>query len=272
MNPVSCLDIAQKAARTAGEYALAHQPQALSEIKQGNQIVTDSDRYCQNLILDILQKTYPDYGIIAEEGPDGNLLKIPPSGSFDAWWVIDPIDGTRNYAQGIPIYCVSVGLLKEGLPYLGAIYDPNTDSMFTGGIDLTPRWNSTPIACRNSKLDGNSQIAVSSNYDAIPPGYLNCFLQNFCCLSLGSAALHYAYIAKGAFVAAFSHNVKLWDIVAGAAIAHAAGAVSLNHDGHPLFPVDASAYQGEKLPILIASRVVIPDLCRILRSLASDNK
>jgi len=266
------LDIARHAARSAGEFALAKQPLACSEMKQGNQIVTDADKQSQKIILDILLENFPDHGIIAEEGPDGNLLKILPAKNINAWWVIDPIDGTRNYAQGIPIYCVSIGLLIDGFPHLGVIYDPNTKSMFSGGIHLQPMCNAIPMACRNSDLNSNSQIAVSSQYDSVPPKYLEYFLKNFCCLSLGSAALHYAYTAKGAFLAAFSHNVKLWDIVAGAAIAQEAGAACLNLDLNPLFPIDADSYQGQKLPMLLASKVVIPEFDRILRNLSSDNK
>jgi len=247
------LQLASTAARTAGNLARTQAHSLKVSLKSADQLVTQIDRQCQDLIVEQVRSRFPDHGFIAEEGDHGHMFKIPPSGSDDFWWVIDPIDGTRNFVHEFPLYAVSIGVLHKGIPVVGVIYEPNLDLLFTAHKDGPALCNDRPIRCTDEPLHKNSQLAISGNISLHLSGScLSQTMKKHVLVNLGSAALHYAFIARGSFTAAFGWEIKLWDIAGGSAICLAAGASVLAPDGSPIFPLDCSSYQGQPLPILIA--------------------
>lgn len=220
---------------------------------QPSEIVTQFDVECQDLIIGLIQKEFPDHGFIAEEGTPGTLLKIPPRRPDGLWWIIDPIDGTRNFAHGLPHYCVSIGAMQHGHPLLGVVYEPNTNTLFSAHIDGLATRNGRPIQAICETLHENSQVAVSGNIFQYLPDSAARLLDRVVYMNIGSAALHFSYVAQGAYSAALGLTAKLWDIAAGAAIAQAAGATTRTLNGTPLFPIDLMAYRGEKLPMILAT-------------------
>ncbi len=258
------LTVAYDTARDAGMHALNHFGMSRSRLKTQDQIVTNADLECQEMIIRRIKEDFPDHGIVGEEGPDGRLLLEKPGGNEDIWWVIDPIDGTRNYAHGVSLFACSVGVLKDGIPWAGAIYDPCLDKMYLGAIDRQATVNGQPVQVLNETLHSNSQIAFSGNLHRKLPHSLGTFMANHVYVNLGSAALHYALVATGAFAAALSWNVKLWDIVAGAAIVQAAGGVVLHPDGSKIFPFKCERYQGEPVPVLFAHARVFEQIKAII--------
>ncbi len=261
------LTLASDAARQAGIYALERFGRVEARFKAGEQVVTDADRQCQAAIIAAVRKAFPQHGFLAEENedPSQNLLKIAPTDDEQTWWVIDPIDGTRNYANKVPLFTVSVGILRRGMPVLGVIYDPVRDELFSGGPGIPSRRNGCAISCRDEKIGRNSQIAIQGHFDAQPPaGLMNLFIHSVCS-NLGTAALHYAYVAGGAYTAALGWDIRLWDIVAGAAIAIGAGATVTDLRGEPRFPFDCRNYSGGPVPIAMAGRLAHPQLMKILQ-------
>ena len=123
------LEVAVVAARLAGQRAMEEIKYVKSTVKNDKELVTGADPICQQLIIDRIKQTYPDHGFLAEEGLDSQILKQPPRTSEDIWWVIDPIDGTNNYAHGMLCFAVSIAVVYEGVPIIGVIFDPATDSM-----------------------------------------------------------------------------------------------------------------------------------------------
>ncbi len=245
------LEAAIAATRAAGIHARNQQGTTAIEYKSGDQIVTEIDRQCQKMIVDAIRKVWPDHGFIGEEGEDGRLFKIPPSGSDSLWWVIDPIDGTRNYAHGSRQYAVSVGAIHNGVPVIGVVFDPCTDMLFAATKDEPPTCNGKPIHATSEPFDGNSQLGVASTFPSqYGPSLLHLYA-HYTCMNLGSAALHYAYVANGSYAGAFAWEVKLWDIAAGCVLNQAAGAVISDFHGNPL-SWDCHAYTGEPTPIVVA--------------------
>ena len=188
------------------------------------------------------------------------MLKQPPTDDNDIWWIIDPIDGTRNFAHGVPIYAVSIGVIQNGLPVVGVIYDPNTDNMFSAQKGGPAKCNGRTIHTRNETLNKNSQLAVSGNFIRFMGPNAEPIMEQFTCVNLGSAALHFAYVALGAFSAAFAWEVKLWDIAAGAVICPAADATVIDMRGNPRFPIDCTGYEGQSIPLVITHKSVIGQL------------
>jgi len=257
---------AQEIAYRVGQYARRELGRVKIEYKSTNEMVTAADRHCQNMIISDISRNWPGHGFIGEEGPEGKLLKQPPSGSEDIWWIIDPIDGTRNYAHGLPHFVISIAAMKDNVPVIGIIYDPNTDLMFTAQQGQPARCNDDIICCRNETLDTNSQIAVCGLSTPPTPAFLPHIIENYIYINIGTAALHWAYVAQGGVSGAIAQRVKLWDIAAGAVIAQCAGAQVTDWQGNSRFPINCHSYQGQPIPILIAGKKPHEQLVNILNS------
>ena len=270
------LSVAKHAARTAGRHAAQHQNEAASTLKPGDQIVTQLDHQCQALIIDHIRSNYPQHGFLAEEDTSAPLLKLAPTGPDDIWWVIDPIDGTRNYAHGSPHYGLCIAALHRGIPVIGVIYIAATDTMFSAVHGQPAYRDDEPIQCRDELLHRNSSFTIPGHsYGPVQPAVIH-FMENYSCVALGCAALHYAYLAAGIFTASCSWLVKLWDIAAGVCICQSAGATATDMNGRPIFPFDCQGYAGQPLPIIIASPTPHREILTIIGKLPTnpspDNK
>jgi myo-inositol-1(or 4)-monophosphatase len=260
------LGAATAAARLAGRQMLQDMNSAKVSVKNGNELVTQTDPLCQRIIIDHVRKHFPDHGFVAEEGPDGKLFKQPPSGSDEFWWIIDPIDGTNNFAHRIPSFSVSIGVIHEGRPVVGVIFDPNTDSMFTAVADGDALCNGTKMAVNEDAIDEFASIAIDSNLQGqLHPGIAEVMLRTRF-RNMGSTALHLSYVAKGGLVAAIVVCPKLWDIAAGALIVERAGGLFADWQGRDIFPLDIDAYSGGPFKVIAANRKVHQEMVELLKA------
>ena len=165
-------------------------------------------------------------------------------------WVTDPLDGTANYAAGLPIFSVAIGLLCNGSPILGVVFDPNTDRMFSAIKGQTAALNGIAFqANKREKLHPIGLFAFSSEVMKA----LNPFMQNLAKgRSLGSAALHICGVATGHFDGSLDYTTKLWDVTAATAILEAASGCVTYPSGEAIFPLPphSSAYRGANVPFL----------------------
>ncbi len=206
-------------------------------------IVTEADKAAEKLITERLESRFPDYATLGEEFGMSAVQS-------DNCWVTDPLDGTANYAARCPIFAVAIGLLHNGTPVLGLVFDPTTDRMFSavkgGGATL----NGIPIHVNDrEKLDPIGLFGFGSPVlEMLHPFIQRCGKGR----SLGSAALHICSVATGYFDGSFDLYTKLWDIAAAAIILQEAGGRMTQPSGAPLFPLspDSSAYQGHDVPFL----------------------
>jgi myo-inositol-1(or 4)-monophosphatase len=206
--------------------------------------VTDVDVAIQAQIVERIRASFPDDGLVAEEG-----LTLDP-GSREFVWVVDPLDGTNNFALGIPCYAVSIGILRDGQPHAGVVHDPNTGFICsalrrhgavagTGAITLPGR-PLTPASNVSVRVPLDPDLAVATI------GWMRRYkLRGF-----GSVALHLAYAAIGALDVVLDHKATLWDLAAGAAVLLEAGGTITDPGGRPLFPPGAAAYGGAPTPFL----------------------
>jgi myo-inositol-1(or 4)-monophosphatase len=119
------------AARLAGQRAMEEINYTRTSVKGKDELVTETDSRCQKIIVDRIKETYPDHGFIGEEGGGGKMFRQEPRGDEKIWWVIDPIDGTNNFAHQMPLFTVSVAAMYEDEPVVGVIFDPATERMYT---------------------------------------------------------------------------------------------------------------------------------------------
>jgi myo-inositol-1(or 4)-monophosphatase len=195
----SLLNVASDAAQTAGRHALDAISTAKPSIKNGNELVTQLDTQCQNIIIDRIQKSFPGQGFVAEEGPGGKLLKIKPA-SEPFWWVIDPIDGTNNYAHGVFCFSVSIAVISNGMPVVGVVFDPNTNALFTAVSGSPSLCNGKVMQTTSETINEYASVAVDSHFEEKFAPAICGLIQKSRFRNFGTTALHLAYVAKAGLV------------------------------------------------------------------------
>ena len=240
MNPMT--NTAIKAARQAGELMMRAQDR-LKDIKvtekAENDYVTEVDQHAEAVVIETLRKAYPDHGILAEEsGHDAG---------DDFCWVIDPIDGTRNFMHGLPHFCVSIGLQHKGKTELGVIYDPVRQELF-----VAERGSGAHVNNKRMRVSAHQQIDKSLLATGFPFRHNEKDKQRYFELfnrmlpvcgdfrRAGSAALDLAYVAAGRLDGFFELSLKPWDVTAGALMVKEAGGLLGAFDGSENFLQDGS--------------------------------
>jgi len=254
------LETAIVAARLAGQRAMEEMNYVKATLKNPTELVTDADRHCQQLIVDRIKESFPDHGFIAEEGEPGRIFKRAPRGEPAIWWVIDPIDGTNNFAHAIPIFTVSIGVLYEGRPIAGVVFDPATESMYTAVKGGEAQLNGRRIETGQDDIAAVNSIGLDSHFGDPLPSWVARIIRQSRFRNFGTTALQLAYVAAGGLIGTVVCTPKLWDIAAGVMIAEAAGAIATDWRGRPLFPVDLDNYEGHAFDVLVANRKVHPRL------------
>jgi myo-inositol-1(or 4)-monophosphatase len=262
---IKILETAVDAAKLAGRRAMKEINHVESHVKSADQLVTQADKICQDIIVERIKKTFPNDGFIAEEGEGSKLFKKQPEGNSRVWWVIDPIDGTNNFAKGMFLFSVAVAAMFEGEPVVGVVYDPATDSMFTGVKDGEAQLNGKRITVSDDGFDKFSSVGTDSFFDYGVPKWVIALMERARSRTLGSSCLQLAYLARGSLVGVVFVRPKLWDVAAGAVIAESAGANISDWHGNKLFPIDCDKYQGQELATLGANREVYNEMLAILK-------
>ena len=260
------LETAVVAARLAGQHAMEQMSYVKAVKKNENELVTQADVQCQKIIIQRIRETFPDHGFIAEEGDGGRMFKRAPLGEPAIWWAIDPIDGTNNYAHGIPVFAVSVAALSEGEPVVGVVFQPASESMFTAVKDGGAQLDGRRIYAGEEEIGPLTSVGLDSHFENTLPPWVCEIICRSRFRNFGTTALHLAYVARGGLVAALMCTPKLWDIAAGTVIAQAAGARVTDWDGGKIFPIDLDRYDGQTFQVAAANKKTHPALLQAIRS------
>jgi len=185
-------------------------------------LVTEVDYRSEEFLVTELKHRFPDHQILAEEG--GGQVGGPHQ------WYIDPLDGTVNYAHGVPVFCVSIAYAVNGVPALAAVYDPLREELFTAERGKGAWLNDRPLKVSQATELSRCLLVTGFPYDIRETKQNN--LDNFIHLSkmtqgvrrLGSAAIDLCYVAAGRFDGFWELSLKPWDLAAGILIAAEAGA------------------------------------------------
>lgn len=264
MQIANMLETASAAARLAGQKSMELFGYNKKINKSADEIVTNADPICQDLIISRIKEVFPDHGFIAEEGKDGNIFKQVPRGE-PFWWIIDPIDGTNNYANKVYEFCTSVAVMYEAKPVAGAIFQPCSDLMFTASINTDAQLNGSTIKCSSQDLSIFTSAAVDSLFPDGVPSWVNKIMTKVRFRNLGTTALHLAYVASGAFCGAITESPRLWDIAAGMIILQQAGALLTDLNGNKIDNINPEEYNGKKFDILAAAPNVQQEILNIIK-------
>ena len=207
------------------------------DYKSARDVVTEADHESEALILDAIRARYPDDAILAEEtGEHRAIAGEAPTSGRGRVWIVDPLDGTVNYANGLPVFCVSIGLVVDGVPSVGVILDPTRDDLFAATVDGPATLRGEPIHASDKERVSDFVISMSLNGRTATTRARNVRKAIRIPRSMGSAALALAYVANGRFDAFIQQGgLSAWDVAAAGLIAERGGATVTSMTGGPWF-------------------------------------
>jgi myo-inositol-1(or 4)-monophosphatase len=229
------LSVAADAARQAGAILRKSAVTGFRiEHKQVINLVTDADHEAEQRIIDVIHETFPTHSILAEER---GLTEQSPSRYK---WIIDPLDGTTNFAHGFPAYCVSIGVECDERGVIGVVYDPTRDELFTAQLGHGAQLNGAPISVSSTNHLDQALLVTGFAYDIRETSNNN--LDHFVRFALkvqglrrtGTAALDLCYVAAGRFDGFWEVKLNPWDMAAGVVILREAGGMVTAFNGAPL--------------------------------------
>ncbi len=211
-----------------GAFSISH--------KEGmNNLVTEADHAAEKAIIDVIRQEYPDHFILSEETGE-----LKTESEFK--WIIDPIDGTVNFSNGIPLCCVSIALEKNGEMLLGCVYNPLMDEFYFAQKGMGAFLNDKKITVSNKTEVIKSCLVTGFPYTYLdaPNGPLQVFeklvRRGVPVRRLGSAAIDLCWVAAGRFDGFYEHNLQAWDSAAGFLMVEEAGGKVTDFKGNPYSP------------------------------------
>ena len=209
-----------------GKFNSKHEIRYKGEIN----LVTEADKMAEDLIIAAINNSFPDHGILSEESPAQNS-------QAKLRWIIDPLDGTTNYAHGYPVFCVSIALENEGVIVLGVIYDPLREDMFVAVRGMGTYLNGKKLNVSPTATLSHSLLATGFPYDIRRSKENNLNYFNLMAVEAqairraGAAALDIAYLAAGRFDGFWELKLMPWDMAAGCLMVEESGGVISNMSG-----------------------------------------
>jgi len=235
---IGLLNFAIQTARDAGSLLAERFGRALRITNKSElDLVTESDLASEKLIIDRIKTYHPRHAILAEES---GASSPPTAEAQSEWrWIIDPLDGTTNYAHGYPTFCVSIGLEHNGRMEVGVIYDPVRDELFTAERGEGASLNGRRIHVSAINSLSAALLCTGFPYDVRERSEFARHFTNFIMNAQavrrdGAAALDLAYVACGRFDGFWEEGLKPWDVAAGSLMVEEAGGRVSKYDGAPL--------------------------------------
>ncbi len=225
--------------------------------KSPNDFVTEVDQKVEQEIIYHIKRAYPEHSILGEESGeiDGN----------DYQWVIDPIDGTRNFIHGFPHYAISIAILNKGKVEHGVIYDPNRDELFTATRGKGAHLNNRRIRVATRKnleeclLGTGFALRHTDKHNPMPANILRTIMPVTGDIRrAGAATLDLAYVACGRLDGFWEMGLKIWDVAAGALLIKEAGGIVCDLEGGETFLKTGN--------VVAANPAVIKQLLKLIRS------
>ncbi|HEX5151340.1 MAG TPA: inositol monophosphatase family protein [Parafilimonas sp.] len=248
------MNAAREAAAIMKEYAV--KTFAISNKEGINNLVTEVDHKCEEIIFGIIKKNYPDHDILSEES--GEIIQ---GSSYK--WIIDPIDGTVNFAKRIPVCCVSIGVEVNGKMEMGVVYNPFINELFFAQRGYGATLNDQLIHVSKTTDLAKSCIATGFPYTYLdmPNGPLEVFSKfirkGVPVRRLGSAAIDMCYVAAGRFDGFYEHKLNAWDSAAGFLIIEEAGGKVTDLKGEP--------YNIYKPGVIASNGIIHDDLLAVVK-------
>jgi myo-inositol-1(or 4)-monophosphatase len=222
------LEVAHKAATQAGAVVRRYFKDEYTVRDKGeDNPLTDADLGSNDVLEKALRGAFPEYGWLSEETKDS-----PERLACRSTWIIDPLDGTKEFTLGIPEFVVSIGLVVDGRPVLGVLYNPIREELYSGVVGQGATLNGDPIRVSYHKDLQGARVVCSRT--EMKKGMFERFLDRVVPIPVGSVAYKFGMVAAGKAEATFTPQPRNeWDICGGVAIVEAAGGRTSNRLGEP---------------------------------------
>lgn len=227
-----------------GRLALERFHHARIAINREETIVTGADLEIQEALGREIARLFPTDGLVGEAGSIG-----APRRESRYAWILDPLNGTDDFARGMPGFAVSVGVLRDRVPFAGAVYDPVARWLFTGCVGRGAWLNDRPLRVRDGRA-GGSLFTVRTPYETGVPEYVEGWMRRHSFRRFGATALHLCYVALGGLDFVHDGRASLWDIAGAAPVLLEAGGLLTADDGEPVFPITAAHAAGAPIALL----------------------
>lgn len=253
------LNFAIETARAAGQILLEKYGRKINISKKGDiNLVTEADLASEKLIIERIRTHFPKHSILAEES--GEAVVIGGENKFK--WIIDPLDGTTNFAHGYPAFCVNIALEHEGEIIIGVTYDPTRNEMFSAEKGNGAFLNNRQIRVSETEKLSESLLVTGFPYNFKEKENFARHLTDFLLFSRGvrrdgSAAIDMAYVACGRFDGFWEEGLNPWDVAAGKLLIEEAGGIVSYYDNSPF-----SIYSP---PILASNGLIHNEMSNILK-------
>ncbi|HEX8846506.1 MAG TPA: inositol monophosphatase family protein [Pyrinomonadaceae bacterium] len=230
------LNFAIQTARDAGRILNERFGRRIEVSNKGEiDLVTEADLAAERFIVERIKSYYPRHAILAEEADASGVLHEGQSGLK---WIIDPLDGTTNYAHGCPCFCVSIALERDGVVELGVIYDPTRDETFAAERGEGATLNGRRVRVSDVEDLNRAMLCTGFPYnvremDDFARHFYNFIMHAQAVRRDGSAALDLAYVACGRFDGFWEEGLRPWDVAAGVLMVEEAGGRVSYYDGSP---------------------------------------
>jgi myo-inositol-1(or 4)-monophosphatase len=257
------LTTAIEAVTRAGAMMMARFGQDMRVDKKGIiDLVTEVDVQVEHMFRGLIAERFPSHAVLGEElgGSLGGDTDVPPG----YCWVFDPIDGTTNFAHGLPFFCSSVALELDGQGIVAAVYDPSRKELFTAERGSGAQLNGRPIRVSAPETLIDAMLVTGFPYDVhdrvdeIVGLFAEFVGRARAVRRLGSAALDLCYVAAGRLDGFWESDLKAWDIAGGALLVEEAGGVVTNHDGSP--------FRSRGRHVLATSRRLHPQMLSVIEA------
>lgn len=254
------LNFAIETAREAGQLLLEKFGRKIAVTKKGDiNLVTEADLASEKLIVEKIRSYYPKHSVLAEESGESKVLI--GVGESEWKWIIDPLDGTTNFAHGYPCFCVTLALEHRGEIVLGVTFDPTRDELFAAEKGRGATLNNRPIRVSEEEQLQDALIVTGFPYDI---AQRENFTRHFTGMILasrgirrdGSAAIDMAYVACGRFDGFWEEGLHPWDVAAGVLLIEEAGGQVSYYDG--------SKFSIYKPPICASNGLIHAEMLEIL--------
>ena len=259
------LAFALEVAARAGRLLMDHYERVERiDYKSAKDVVTEVDHLSESLILTAIRKVYPGDAILAEESGEHRGARRPNEAlGRGRTWIVDPLDGTINYANGIPVFCVSVALAVDGRPAVGVVHDPTRHETFSATAADGARLDGQPVVASDKERLSDFVVSMALGGRSAASRARAVRKAIRVPRSMGSAALALAYVANGRFDAFIQQGgLSVWDVAAAGLIAERGGAVVTDMEGRSWFDVAGPARSIGILAAPAAHHPAILDLAR----------
>ncbi len=263
------LELATRLSEVAGAMAIAARATTRAKMKHDQSVVTETDLAIQAYVVAAIKEHFPGHAIIGEETPEGDCISLgAPSERY--CWVIDPIDGTRNYVASFPCFGTSIAVLDRGTPVVAAVREHNTGRLVTAVAGGGTTLDGEPVSPSDSMALTEAIVAVPSSKEPLTVAVVQLLAatNGVVLRDMGATTIHLAMVGSGALAGAFGERAKLWDVAGGSLLVKEAGGVITGAFGEPFFPISLKGDHDRNVPFLAGTPEVHARLLGLVRSLA----